>query len=324
MQKVRRRFLIASGALFAPGVLRAQSRTPSVGILLIGGPSPTNLGLAAFREGMRELGYVEGRDVVLEPRQAEGDMARLPELARELVQQNVDVIVAGGTYGAQVAKAATKVIPIVVHGVADMAESGLVASLAKPGGNVTGVAVAFPETAAKQLEIMQEVMPRAKRVAVLWPGPGSPFFARQRKELEARAASRFALTWHAPRAQGELQPTLQTIQKSRADFLVALSDAFYFAHRRELVRLVAAARIPAVYGFREYVDDGGLISYGASLTESTRRAAGYVDRILKGAKPADLPVQMPAKLELAVNTKAARELGLRVPQSLLARADIVV
>lgn len=326
MHKARRRLLIASSALFAPRALLAQSpespRTPRIGIILLGGRS-MNTGLIAFRDGMRELGYVEGRDVVFEFRFAEGDMAKLPGLARDLVQQKVDVIVAGATHGAQAAQAATKVIPIVIHGVADLEESRLVASLAKPGGNLTGVAVAFAETASKQLEIMLEVMPRGKRVAILSTARSSPFFERQRKELLARASS-LSLTWHTIGIQSELKPTFQAIQKARPDFLVALSDAFYFAHRKELVHLAAAARIPTVYGFREYVDDGGLISYGASLTESSRLAAGLVDKILKGAKPGDLPVQMPSRLELAVNAKAARDLSLRIPQSVLARADIIV
>lgn len=326
MQKVRRRFLIASGALFAPAVLRAQgsrpARTPRVGVLLLGGPT-MNAGINAFREGMREIGYIEGRDVIFELRFADGDMARLPWLAKDLVEKKVDVILAAGTYGAQVAKAATSVIPIVAHGVADMEESRLVASLAKPGGNLTGMAVAFPETAAKQLELIREAVPRGKRVAVLSPAQPSPFFERQRRELEARA-SNLMLTWHATGVQSELEPTFQAIQRSRADFLVSLSDAFYFAHRRELTRLSAEARIPAVYGFREYVDDGGLMSYGASLTESTKRAAGYVDKILKGAKPGDLPVEQPTTFELAINNKTARAIGLTIPPALALRADQIV
>jgi len=327
MQQARRRLLIASGALLAPASsLFAQSghKVARIGYFGSGLASMGRGNLQAFREGMRELGYVEGRDVVIEARWAEGDIAKLPGLAKELTQMEVDIIVAGGTFAVQAAKAATSVIPIVAAGVADLAESGLVASLAKPGGNLTGAAVAFPETAAKQMEIMREVLPRARRVAVLWPGPSSPFFRRQREELEARAPSGIEFTWHAPRVRSELAPTLRVIRDWRPDFLVVVTDPFYYAYRKELAALAAQARIPAAYGFREYVDAGGLLSYGASLTDSFRRAASYVDKILKGAKPADLPVQMPSKLELAVNANAAKALGLRIPQSVLSRADIVV
>ena len=325
MQEARRRLLIAFSALLAPPALFAQSRPKVARIGLLGptwsSPEPM---WTSFREALRGFGYVEGRDVIFESRSARGEMAKLPELARELVQKNVDVIVAGGTVTAEAAKAATSTIPIVAHGVADLAESGLVASLARPGGNVTGVAVAFPETAAKQMEIMLEVIPHGKRVAVLWPGPRTAFVQSMRKELEARAGSRFEFTWHAPRNRSELQSAFETIQRSRPDFLLVLSSPFFYGQRNELAAFAARARIPAAYGFREYVDAGGLISYGASLEGSLVRAAAYVDKILKGAKPADLPVEMPSKLELAINTKAAQALDLRIPQSVLARADILV
>ena len=325
MQEARRRLLIASSALLAPPALFAQSgpKVARIGLLAPSWSSPEPM-WASFREALGGFGYVEGRTVIFESRSARGDMAKLPELARELVQRNVDVIVAGGTVSAEAARAATSTIPIVAHGVADLAESGLVASLARPGGNVTGVAVAFPETAAKQMEIMLEVIPHGKRVAVLWPGPRTAFVQSMRKELEARAASRFEITWHAPRTRSELQSAFQKIQGSRPDFMLVLSSPFFYGQRNELAAFAARARIPAAYGFREYVDAGGLISYGASLEGSLVRAAAYVDKILRGAKPADLPVEMPSKLELAVNTKAAQALGLRIPQSVLARADILV
>ena len=327
MQKARRRLLIASSALLAPATLLAQSRPSKVariGWLGAGGGTVGTPSLSPFTEGLRELNYVEGRDYVLEMRLAGGDIAKLPALAMDLVQKQVDVIVAAGTLPAQAAKAATTVIPIVAAGVADLAESGLVASLARPGGNVTGVAVAFPETAAKQLEIMREVIPQGKRAAVLWAGKGpeNAFFERQRRAMEATKG--VELTWYSTRLQRELQSMFQAIQKSRPDFLVVLSDSFYFVHRAQLVKLAADARIPAIYGFREYVDDGGLISYGASLADSLKGAGGYVGRILGGAKPADLPVWLPSRLELVVNANTARALGLQIPRSVLARADMVV
>lgn len=325
MNKVRRRLVIASTGLIAPGGLVAQPkrRVARIGVLAPFWTQPGPV-FAPLRDALRELGYVEGRDIVFEARSARGDLAKLPDLAQELVQKEVDVIVVGGTITAQAAKGATKTIPIVAHGVADLAESGLVASLARPGGNLTGVAVAFPETSAKQLEIMLEILPQGRRVAVLWPGPRTAFTQSQRNAVEARANSGLEISWYAPRTKSELQLAFKAIQDARPDFLLVLAHPFFYGNRKEIAQFAAGARIPAAYGFREHVDDGGLISYGASLNGSLRRAAVYVDKILKGAHPAELPVELPTKFELAVNTKAARDLGIRIPQSLLVRADVVV
>ncbi len=209
-------------------------------------------------------------------------------------------------------------------GASDLAEAGLVESVAKPGGNLTGISVNSPDAATKQTELMREVIPHARSVAVLWQGPQSPFLERQRKEVEASLTSRFELSWHRTRARGDLAPTFEAIRIFRPDFIVVLTDPVVFRNRAELAGYAARAKIPAVYGFREFVEDGGLVSYGANILQSFRLAADYVDRILKGAKPADMPVQMPTKLELAVNIGAARALGLRFPQAMLVRADVIV
>ena len=327
MQDARRRLLIAGGALLTPPALFAQSKDPKIvriGWLTPGSPASAKRNLEPFRQRLKELNYVEGRNLVIDTHWAEGDNSKLPGMAKELVRRKVDIILAAGTTGAQAAKAATSTIPIVGAATGDLAEGGLVASLAKPGGNLTGVAVVQAETAARQLEIVRDVMPLARRVAVLWPGPRTASIQRQRKELEASAPPRHELTWHTAQVRTDLPPTFEAIHVYKPDFLLVLTDAFYFNNRKELADYAARAKLPAVYGFREFVEEGGLMSYGASIAQSYRSAADYVDKILKGAKPAELPVQMPTKLELAVNITAARAVGLSFPQAVLARADLVV
>lgn len=324
MQDARRRLLIAGGALLVPSALFAQAKVVRIGWLGPGSPSSAKRNIEPFRQRLRELNYVEGRNVVIDAVWAEGDAAKLPGLAKELVRRKVDIIVAGGTSGAQAAQAATKVIPIVGASVGDLLEAGLVASLARPGGNLTGTAVAFPERGSKQLELIHEVMPLARRVAVLWPGPRTTSFQRQRKELEANAPPRHELTWHTAQVKSDLGPVFEAIHVYKPEFLLVVTDAFYFNNRKELAGYAAKARLPAVYAFREFVEEGGLMSYGASISQSYRSAADYVDRILKGVNPAELPVQMPAKLDLAVNITASRAVGLSFPQAVLARADLIV
>jgi len=320
----RRRFIAMWVA--APAGVLAQStksaKLPRVGFLMAGDPVAGRHNLKAFHDRLRELNYIEGRNIAVEYRWAGGDMSRLPGLADELVKERIDVIVAGGSNSAVAAKRATSVIPIVAAGVADLADSGLVASLSQPEANLTGVAAAFPETAGKQLEIMRQVLGRPRRAAVLWAGSGA-FYERQRKELE-KAAGDLALTWHAPQTRAEMEPAFASFAKSRPDFLVVLSTPLLFTNRTEVVRLAARLRVPAIYGFREFAEDGGLISYGGSIPATFRGAAGYVDRILRGAKPAELPVQLPTTLELVVNLKAAQGLNLKIPQAVLTRADEII
>ncbi|MEA3192861.1 MAG: hypothetical protein QOD26_1194 [Betaproteobacteria bacterium] len=326
MQDARRRLLIAGGALLAPSPLFAQAKDPKVARIgwLGTGFSGSRRALEVFRQRLIELNYVEGRNVVLEEVWADAEQTKVPALAKELAAKKVDVIVVGGTTGARATQSATSGIPIVAAGASDLAEAGLIKSLAKPGGNLTGISVNSPDAATKQAELMREIMPNARRAAVLWQGARTPFLERQRKELEATMPLRFELTWHTARARSDLPPVFEAIQIFRPEFLIVLTDAVAFANRKEVTGYATNAKIPAVYGFREFVESGGLVSYGANVLQSFRLAADYVDRILKGARPADMPVQLPAKLEVAVNIGAARALGLRFPQAMLVRADLIV
>ncbi len=326
----RRTFLagVGIGILAVAKASFAQSlgkKVHRIGWLVTGDPTSYRFSLAAFRDGLRSLNYIEGQNIIIEYRWAEGRVERLPELAKELAQLKVEVIVAGGTNGARAANAATSVIPIVTAGAGDLVSAGLVTSLARPGGNLTGFPVVSPETAVKQLEVMKQLLPRSQRAAVLWFGPGNAFVDLQRKFAEEAAATlHLALTWHAADKLPELEAALERIPKSRGDFLVVLSTPFFFTYRERITAFAARAKLPAAYSLSEFVDDGGLISYGANIPDTYRRAAGYVDKILKGAKPADLPVELPATFDLVINTKTARALGIALPQSVLLRASRVI
>ena len=325
MHNTRRRLLLAGSVLLAPSRLLAQASPKVARIGWLGtGFSGSPRAIEPFKQRLTELNYVEGRNLVLEVVWADLEQTKVPALAKELAQKKVDVIVVGGTTGARATQAATSGIPIVAAGASDLAEAGLVASLAKPGGNLTGISVNSPDAATKQTELMREILPNARRAAVIWQGARSPFLERQRKELEANLTSRFELTWHTVRVRSDLPPVFEALQIFRPEFLVVLTDPIAFANRTEIAVYATKTKIPAVYGFREFVEAGGLVSTGGNIQQSFRLAADYVDRILKGTKPGDLPVQMPTKLEVAVNIGAARALGLRFPQAVLARADLVV
>jgi putative ABC transport system substrate-binding protein len=281
----------------------------------------------ALLQGLRDLGYVEGRNVVIEYRFAEGKLERYPALAAELVALKVDVIVAPITPAALAAKQATKTIPIVFVAVGDPITDGLVTSLARPGGNVTGLSLLFPELVGKCLEELKQAVPGVSRVAVLWQ-PGAVGERTEKDMLKgAEVAARalgVRLQFVEARGPADLDRAFSDITKARAGALTVLPGNMFFSERRRLVDLAAKNRLPAVYPLREFVDAGGLMSYGASNADMFRRAATYVDKILKGAKPADLPVEQPTKFELVINLKAAKVLGLTIPQSLLGRADEVV
>jgi len=325
MHNTRRRLLLAGSALLAPSRLLAQASPKVARIGWLGtGFSGSPRAIEPFKQRLTELNYVEGRNLVLEVVWADLEQTKVPALAKELAQKKVDVIVVGGTTGAKATLSAISGIPIVAAGASDLAEAGLVASLARPGGNLTGISVNSPDAATKQTELMREILPNARRAAVIWQGARSPFLERQRKELEANLTSRFELTWHTVRVRSDLPPVFEALQIFRPEFLVVLTDPIAFANRTEIAVYATKTKIPAVYGFREFVEAGGLVSTGGNIQQSFRLAADYVDRILKGTKPGDLPVQMPAKLEIAVNIGAARALGLRFPQAILARADLVV
>jgi putative ABC transport system substrate-binding protein len=327
----RRRFIemIGGGLLAAPLAAEAQQAAKVARIGYLAG----NLAASphvheAFRQGLRDLAYVEGRNVVIEYRDAEGKPERLPALAAELVALKVDVIVAaGGTRGALAAKQATRTIPIVFAVVGDPVTDGLVTSLARPGGNVTGSSLLAPELIGKCLELLKQAIPGVSRVAVLWqPGAGPE---RTEKDLlkgadVAARALGVRLQFVEARGPDDFDRAFSEMTRARADALTVLSSAMFINERRRLVDLAAKHRLPAVYPYRESVDAGGLMAYGPNVADSFRRAATYVDRILKGAKPADLPVEQPTKFELVINLKTAKALGLKIPQSVLGRADEVI
>jgi ABC-type uncharacterized transport system substrate-binding protein len=326
----RREFIITLGSMTVAWSLaaRAQQSTtkvPRIGWLVTGSPTTYRFSLAAFLDGLKALGYVDGRNCRIEYRWAEGNIARLPDLANELVQQNVDVILAGGSVGVEAAKRATSVVPIVTAGSGSLIERGLIESFAHPGGNVTGFVASAPETAAKRFQIMKEIKPQAERAAVLWNPKELP------PRLEWDAAKEFiakdnmvASLYDARSTVEGLNKALAEISQSASDMLVVLNDPFMFTYRKVIVEAAGRFRLPSIYGFREFVDDGGLISYGVSITDTYRRAAAYVDRILKGEKPSDLPVQFPTKFELIVNLKTAKAIGFTLPDSFLLRADEVI
>ena len=325
----RREFIkvLAGSAAAWPLAVRAQqpaTKVPRIGWLVTGAPPSYRFSLGAFRDGLKSLGYVEGRNVSIEYRWAEGNLARLPELAKDLVDQKVDVILAGGSVGAKTAKDVTSVIPIVVAGAGDLIEIGVAKSLAQPGGNVTGFIANLPDMATKRFQIIKELMPSARRAAVLWNPTDSYTKVELNLAKEFAAANDIDISLHNAREVDELRSALANIPQSSPDILLVLSDPFMFTHRKIVTDAVGKLRLPAVYGYREYVDDGGMISYGASITDTYRRAAGYVDRILNGANPGDLPIQLPTKFELVVNLKTARMIGFTLPDSFLLRADAVI
>jgi putative ABC transport system substrate-binding protein len=278
----------------------------------------------AFRQGLRELGYVEGQNITIEYRFPEWKYERLPGLAADLVRLKVDVIVAASPPATEAAKQATSTIPIVFTVSGDPVAEGFVASLARPGGNITGLSTIGPDLVGKQLEMLKGVAPKVSRVAVL-QNPKQPSHARAVRQAEGAARALGmqlqVLEAHTP---SEIESAFAAMSSQRAGGVLVLRDAVFRAQRAQIVALAAKSRLPAVFGLREEAEAGGLIAYGASVPEMFRRAATYVDRILKGAKPAELPVEQPTKFELVINLKTAKALGLTIPPSLLAQADQVI
>jgi putative ABC transport system substrate-binding protein len=309
--------LLAAGA--APLAAEAQQagKVYHVGYL----STPTD----AFLRKLRELGWVEGQNLVIEYRWAEGNVERLPDLAAELVRRNVDVIVAPAGSAALAAKNATSSIPIVMIFPSDPVEMGLVASLRRPGGNITGTTLTpGPEIFGRQLQILKETIPRASRVAIL-SNPADPSFALQVREVEAAARTlRMRLQHVEAKGPEEFDSAFAAMARERADALLVNGTSTFLAHRTRIAELAVKNRLPTMYSFRESVEAGGLMAYAVNMADFVGRAAVYVDKILKGAKPADLPVEQPTKFELVINLKTAKALGLTIPQSLLARADDVI
>jgi putative ABC transport system substrate-binding protein len=325
--------ILLTAILGAPFVASAQQpgKIPRIGFLAT---SLTNPNYEAFRQGLHEVGYVEGQNIAIERRYSEGRAERLPDLAAELVHLKVDLIVVD-TCGAPLnaASQATSTIPIVVAACNDdLVATGLISSLARPGGNITGLSELTPELGAKRLELLKEAVPRVKRVAVLWNPTYSQRFSGSFRFwssdwVEVRSAAQvLGITLQSVEIRGsdDFDSAFSAMTRERAEALIAFSDPLIVFHGRRITDLAAKNRLPAVYASREVVDAGGLMSYGASSIDMFRRAAVYVGKILKGAKPADLPMEQPTKFELVINLKTAKALGLTIPRSLLLRADQVI
>lgn len=296
---------------------------PRVGVLLVAFPLNSKEGLA-FRQGLQDAGYAEGRNVVIEWRSADGDYKKLPTLTADLLKQKVDVIVVDTTPGTQAVKRATSTIPIVLSVVADPVGSGLVNDLVHPGGNVTGLSMMYADINAKRLQLLKEAVPRLTRVAVLW-NPDNPYHQKVLKDLKVEAAS-LMLELHLLSARGpdEFSSAFREMNAVHAQALYVVDDARFLTNSTTLVNLAAKSRLPMISSVRQYTDRGGLLSYGADFPDLLRRSAGYVDKILKGARPGDLAIEQPTKFELIVNVKTAKALGISVPDSILLRADEVI
>lgn len=320
-------FVLAVSVLAAPFTANAQptGKVYRIGYLTGGSTTSAARNVDAFREGLRELGWVEGQNIVIEYRYAEGRFDRLPDLAAELVRLKPDVIAAGPTPPVVAAKNATATIPIVMMSAGDPVAVGLVANLARPGGNVTGVSFAFGmELYGKDLELLREAIPKLHRVAILW-NPANPAQALAVNNVKTAARS-LGVQVQPLEARGpeQFDGAFAAMAKERADAFLVVPDSMFNSNRARLAELAAKSRLPSMYGYREHVEAGGLMSYGPSIAAGSRRAAFFVDRVLKGAKPGDLPVEQPTKFELVINLKTARALGLTIPQSLLLRADEVI
>jgi len=316
--------LLALGILGAP--LTAAAPPPTkvyrIGWLALG--SPANRDLDGFQQGLRELDYVEGQNIVIEYRWAEGSVDRLGTLATDLVRRPMDVIMAVGAAATRAAQQATSTLPIVMTTNTDAVAQGFVASLARPGGNITGVAGFGVELSGKRLELLKEVVPTASRIAALWNAVNATTVPFLQETQAAAQALGVGLSLLEVRTSNDFEGAFAAATSSRAEALIVMPDAFLADHRTRIVDLAQQHRLPGMYPDREYVDAGGLMGYTATTANRNRRAAAYVDKILKGAKPADLPVEQPTKFELFINLKTAHVLGLTVPPSILARADEVI
>jgi putative ABC transport system substrate-binding protein len=326
MKNILRLFTFIVTLVGCVAIADAQQPTKIPRIGFLGGVSPSANAdrTEAFRQGLRELGYVEGKNIVIEYRWAEGRVDRLPDLATELVRLKVEVIVTSGPTPTRSTKEATVTIPIVMTQVGDPVGNGFVASLARPGGNITGLSSLAPELSGKQLELLKEIILKLSRVAVFGTST-NPDNAPSLREVEL-AAGAFGVKLQYLDVLGpkDIETAFQAARKGRADAILALSSRVLVSQRTQVVDLAVKSRLPAIYRNREDVEAGGLMSYGVSLTDLSRRAATYVDKILKGRKPADLPVEQPIKFELVINLKAAKQIGLTIPPNVLGRADKII
>jgi ABC-type uncharacterized transport system substrate-binding protein len=324
----RRQFITLLGGAAAAWPLAAGAQQtgnlPRIGILW---PNPLTASghfVDAFRQGLRELGYVEGQNVTIEFRSAEGKMERLPDLAAELVRLPVDVIQTATSPTIRAAQQATRTIPIIMGNSQDPVSEGFVASLARPGGNITGQTLFSPDLAGKRLQLLKEIVPTLTRLAVLWHADDPALGLALREAVAAAQILRLEFRSLGVRSPSEFETAFRTATQEGAGALIVLEDNLSFRYRTEIVRLANGNRLPTMYGLRDFPEAGGLISYGPNLAKMYHRSATYVDKILKGTKPADLPVEQPARFELLINLKTAKALGLTVPPTLLALADEVI
>jgi putative tryptophan/tyrosine transport system substrate-binding protein len=326
MSKTLLRSLLIVFFLANVSVAQAQQATkiPRIGYLHGASMATMTARNEAFQQGLRELGYIDGKNIVIEYRYAEGKPERLPELAAELVRLKVDILVSAGAAVTRAAKAATSTIPIVMTNEADPVGTGVVASLARPGGNITGLSTLAPEISGKQLELLKEVVHSLSRVAVLGTS-NNPGYAQALKEIElAAVALKMKLQFLDVLDAKDVDAAFRMASKERASALLVLPSSVLITQRSRIIELALKNRLPAIYNRSDYVEEGGLMTYSTSLTDLDRRAATYVDKILKGRTPADLPVEQPKKFEFIVNLKAAKQIGLTIPPNVLARADRVI
>jgi ABC-type uncharacterized transport system substrate-binding protein len=323
----RRRFLMTSlaGALAAPFAVEAEQaqKVPTVGSLVSQSEALGGAPLAALRQGLHELGYVDGQNITVVARYADGQFERFPALVTEMIALKVDVIVTSGPQASRAVKQATDTLPVVLAVISDPVAEGLVQSLARPGGNITGIAFQNPELTVKRLELLKQVIPKAARIAAL----SDSTLGRSGGLPELQAAARslgLELQILEVRGPADFDAAFRSARTWRAEGLVVLASPLLSAYRRSLVDLAARSRLPATYEFRTFVEEGGLMSYGPNSIDMYRRSATYVDKILKGAKPGDLPVEQAARFALVINLKTAKALGLTIPLSLLARADQII
>jgi ABC-type uncharacterized transport system substrate-binding protein len=319
-------WLLITALLITVSFADAQQpkKVPRIGFLTAASASSQTVRLEAFRRGLMDFGYFERKNISIDYRFAEGNLDRVPSLAAELVQLNVNIIVTGGGTSTRAAKEATLTIPIVMGFDNDPVGNGFVASLARPGGNVTGLSTLAPEISGKQLELLKEIVPKLSRVGVLGSSiaPGNP---QALKEIKlAAGAFGVKLQYLEVRDSNDIETAFRAASKARADAVLVLPSPITLSQRKQIADLAAKSRFPAMYWATEFVDVGGLMSYSVSFTDLFQRAATYVDKILKGSKPADLPVEQPTKFELVINLKTAKQIGLTIPPNVLARADRVI
>jgi ABC-type uncharacterized transport system substrate-binding protein len=326
MEIMRKKFftLALSALLLAHSVSAGaqQTKVPRIGVLILG--APPNANLDAFIQGLRELGYIEGKNLLIDYRFAEGRAERLPELATELVRLKVDAIFTAGTPAIFALKQATKTIPVVFFSTSDPVGTGVVASLAHPGGNITGISVLASDLWPKRLELLKEIFPKLTRVAMLWNKGNAGMALEAKATQEVAGPLGVALQDRGVKDPNELDVVFLAMTKDRPDGFLALMDPVLNSYQKRILDFLAQNRLPAMFENKNWVEAGGLISYGANYADAHRRAATLMDKILKGAKPADLPVEQPTKFELVINLKTAKQIGLTIPPNVLARADKVI